>query len=55
MRLEENEGRKVPEKREGDSQQKGAVKKRSVKRCELGRKETSQQKSERRLLGPGDP
>ena len=63
-RPEENEGRKVPEKREGGSQQKGAeedsrqeraVKRRSVKGRESGREETSQQKSERRLLGPVDP
>ena len=53
-RREEDEGRKVPEKREGHSQQKRAVKRRSVARWESGREETSQQKSDRRLLGPVD-
>ena len=37
-----------------DSRQERAVKSRSVKRIEQGREETSQQKSERRLLRPVD-
>ena len=40
---------------EEDSRQEKAAKRRSVKRWEQGREETSRQKSERRLLGPVDP
>ena len=56
MRPEVDEERKVREKTEERSQQKGTEETsrhgRSVKRRESGREETSQQKSERRLLEP---
>ena len=57
-RAEKNTVGRREQSAEGHSQQKGAEEtsrqRRSVKRWESGREETSQQKSERRLLGPVD-
>ena len=49
-RTEEDEVRKVPEKREGQSTEE----KKAVSRREQGREQGSQQKSERQLLAPVD-
>ena len=53
-RPEEDEGRKVPELKRSQSTGESSQEKVAVKRWELVREETSQQKSERRLLRPVD-